>query len=78
MNAAPLLPAEARDTALRGDASDENLRLAAGLTARSSKLLEAPSVAVEVRLGRTRHTEPPTAVVDTAPLSDDEADRLRV
>ena len=61
---------------LRGDASEESIRIAAALTARYSKLRAEPSVAVTV--GPGRKGEAAESVVAVAPIDDDGAARLRI
>jgi len=64
-------------TLLRGVASEGNLRTAAALTARYSKLRGYPCVAVEIRPGRKGAAGDP-AVIEVAPIGDAAADALRV
>ena len=64
-------------TLVRGVASDDQVRTAAALTARYSKLRAEPAVAVAVARGRPGLVAP-DAVVEVAPAGDALARRLRI
>jgi len=64
-------------TLLRGNLSPEHAATAAALTARYSRLREAPSVAIEVTPGR-RAPARPAQVIEVAPIQDAIAQSLRI
>ncbi len=65
-------------TLLRGEPSAESLRTAAALTVRYSRLRGEPCAATGIWPGRRVSDEPALEVIVVPPISDPDADRLRI